>query len=135
MVSIKFKVPFMLCADFESILKPVDEQYREKMNKIKTERKSKALYPEKIKTHVPLRLCVHNTFAYGDVPDILKIYRGKDCVETFIEHIEDGIKRLYATFPQQPMTELTGVLKKENTKQQKSDIFVSRSLIISRIER
>ena len=32
----QFKVPFMLYADFESILKPVHEQYREKMNKMKT---------------------------------------------------------------------------------------------------
>lgn len=28
-------------ADFESILKPVDKQYREKMNKIKTEEKAR----------------------------------------------------------------------------------------------
>ena len=35
----KFKVPFMLYAYFESILTPVDEQYREKMNQMKTERK------------------------------------------------------------------------------------------------
>ena len=32
----QFKVPFMLYADFESILKPVHEQHREKMNKMKT---------------------------------------------------------------------------------------------------
>ena len=31
----------MLYADFESILKPVDEQYREKMNQMKAERKGK----------------------------------------------------------------------------------------------
>ena len=60
MVSIKFKVPFMLCADFESILKPVDEQYREKMNKIKTERKSKALYPEKIDTCTAKIVCTQH---------------------------------------------------------------------------
>ena len=35
-VQYQFKVPFMLYADFESILKPVHEQYREKMNKMKT---------------------------------------------------------------------------------------------------
>ena len=54
------------------------------------------------------------TFAYGDVPDPLKMYRGKDCVEKFIEHIEDEVKRLYAAFPQQPMIELTDVLKREH---------------------
>ena len=37
----QFKVPFMLYAHFESILKPVDERYRNKMNTMKTERKGK----------------------------------------------------------------------------------------------
>ena len=31
----QFKVPFMLYADIESILKPVDERYRERMNTMK----------------------------------------------------------------------------------------------------
>ena len=41
MDSISFKVPFILYADFESILKPVDEQYRDKINIMKNERKGK----------------------------------------------------------------------------------------------
>ena len=50
----QFKVPFMLYADFESILKPVDKRYRgDRMNTMKTEKKSKASYTEKINTHVP----------------------------------------------------------------------------------
>ena len=49
----QFKVPFMLYADFESILKPVDERYRDKMNTMKAERKGRASYTEKINTHVP----------------------------------------------------------------------------------
>ena len=32
----------MLYADFESILKPVNEQYRDRMNTMRTERKGKA---------------------------------------------------------------------------------------------
>ena len=48
----QFKVPFMLYGDFEGILKPVDEPYRDRMNTIKTERKGKAPYTEKINTHV-----------------------------------------------------------------------------------
>ena len=39
----QFKVPFMLYASFENILKPVEEQYREEMNKMKTERKGKTI--------------------------------------------------------------------------------------------
>ena len=68
----------MLYADFESILKPVDEQYRYRMNTMKTERKGKASYIEKINTHVPSGWCVNRTFAYGDDPDPLKMYRDKD---------------------------------------------------------
>ena len=49
----QFKVPLMLYADFESIIKLVDEQYRDKMNTMKTDRKGKASYTEKINKHVP----------------------------------------------------------------------------------
>ena len=59
----------MLYADFESILKPVDERYRGKMNTMKTERKGKTLYTEKTNTHVLSGWCVDSTFAYGDVSD------------------------------------------------------------------
>ena len=43
----QFKVPFMLYADFESILKPVDERYRDKMNRTKAGRKGKAPYTKR----------------------------------------------------------------------------------------
>ena len=42
----------MLYADFESISEPFDDQYRQKMKKMKTGRKSKTLHTEKINTHV-----------------------------------------------------------------------------------
>ena len=66
----QFKVPFMVYADFESILKPVDERYRDKMNTVKTESKGKASYTEKINRHVPSGWCVHSTFVYGDAPTL-----------------------------------------------------------------
>ena len=68
------KVPFMPYADFESILKPVDERYKDKMNTMKAGRKDKAPYTEKISKHIPSGWCVHSTFAYGDVPNPLKMY-------------------------------------------------------------
>ena len=37
----QFKVPFMLYADLESILKSADERYRNKMNRMKAGRKGK----------------------------------------------------------------------------------------------
>ena len=101
----------MLYADFESILKPVDDRYRDKINTMKAERKGKASYTEKINKHVPSGWCVHSTFAYGDVPDPLKMYWGKHCVEKFVEYIEEEVKWLYLKFPQQPLIELSDVLK------------------------
>ena len=74
----QFKVPFALYTDFESILKPVDEWYRDQMNRMKAGRKGKASYTEQINTRVPLGWCVHSTFGYGDIPDPLKMYWGKD---------------------------------------------------------
>ena len=101
-VQYQLKVPFMLYEDFESILNPVDEQYREKMNKMKTKRKGKAPYTEEINTCTVSMM--RTTFAYGDVPDPLKMNLRKDCVEMFIEYTGDEVKRFYETFPQQPMT-------------------------------
>ena len=50
------------------------------------------------------------------------MYRGKDCVEKFVEYIEEGIKRLYETFPRQPMTKLIDVLKREHEAAEKCHI-------------
>ena len=49
----QFKIPFMLYADFESILKKVDERHNKNMNTMKGERKAKASYTEKINRHAP----------------------------------------------------------------------------------
>ena len=112
----------MVYADFESILKPVDERYKEKMNRMKAGRKGKASYTEKRNRHVPSGWCVHSTFAYGDLPNPIKMYRGKDCVKKFVIYKEEEIKRLYATFPQRPMTGLTDVLKREHKAVEKCHI-------------
>ena len=117
-----FKVPIMLYSDFESILKPVDERYSDKMNRMKAGRKGKTPYTEKINKHIPLGWCVHSTFAYGDVPDPLKMYRDKDCVEKFIEYIKEEVKRLYEKFPQKAMIELTNALKREHEAAEKFHI-------------
>ena len=54
-------------ADFEASLKPWKRTAKGELNK-----------------HVPLGWCVYSKFAYRDVPDPLKAYRGKDCVERFV---------------------------------------------------
>ena len=92
----QFKVPFIMYADFESILEPMEKNSKGRVNK-----------------HVPSGFCVYSKFAYGDVPDPLKAYRGKDCVERFVDHIEAEVKRLHSLVPEQPMIPLTEVLQRE----------------------
>ena len=48
-------LPFMLYADLECILKPVDERYRDRINTMKANRKRKGRlsYTERINTNVP----------------------------------------------------------------------------------
>ena len=65
------------------------------------------------------QLCL---WTYGDVPDPLKIYRDKECVEKFVEYIEEEVKRLYKTSPKQPMTKLTDALKREHKAAEKCHI-------------
>ena len=62
-------------------------------------------------------------FYFEDIPDPLKMYYTKDGVEKFIEKIEDKVKWLYATYLQQPMIELTDVLKWEYKAAEKWHIF------------
>ena len=92
----QFKVPFIMYADFESILEPMENNSKGLVNK-----------------HVPSDFCVYSKFAYGDVPDPLKAYRGKDCVKRFVDYIEMEVKRLYNLYPEQPMIPLTEVMQNE----------------------
>ena len=50
------------------------------------------------------------------------MYRGKDCVEKFVEYIEEEVKRVYETFLRKPMIELTDVQKREHEAAEKCHI-------------
>ena len=50
------------------------------------------------------------------------MYRGKDCVEKFVEYTEEEVKWLYEAFPWQSMTMLTDVLKREHEAAEKCHI-------------
>ena len=52
---------------------------------MKTEKTGKAPYTENINTHVLSGWCVQSTFASRDVPDPLKVYCGKDCLEKCVK--------------------------------------------------
>ena len=66
----QFKVPFIMYADFESILEPL--QGPGNNPRISTTRG--------INIHIPSGWCVHSKFAYGEVKDPFKLYRRNDCV-------------------------------------------------------
>ena len=99
----QFKVPFIIYADFESILEPIQGPGNN---------------PRKSSTHGvnvqnPSGWCAYSKFAYGKVTNPLKEYRGKDCVSKFCEHIIAEAHRLYESFPEKPMEPLTKAQLKE----------------------
>ena len=93
----QFKVPFTMYADFEAILRPV---HGPSPNPDK-------LYTKKVNWHIPSGFCIYSKFAYGEVKDLLKLYRGKDCIQVFCNYIKKEARRLYHMFPEKPMEPLT----------------------------
>ena len=99
----QFKVPFMMHADFESILELV--QGASNNPNVSSTRG--------VNVHTPSGWCIYSKFAYGDVTNPCAQYRGSDCVEKFCEHIISEAKRLDTSFPERPMTPLTSSQLKE----------------------
>ena len=93
----QFKIPFMMYADFEAILRPV---HGSSPNPNKP-------YTKEINRHIPSGFCINSKFAYGEVKDPLKLYRGKDCIQVFCDYIKREVRRLYHMFPEKPMEPLT----------------------------
>ena len=96
----QFKVPFIMYADFESILEPMDPVEPGFPNPSQP-------YTNEVNQHTPSGWCVYNKFAYRDVDNPLRTYRGKDCIETFCNYIKGEARRLYHMFPELPMCPLT----------------------------
>ena len=99
----QFKVPFIMYTDFESILEPI--QGPSNNPRISSTRG--------VNVHTPSGWCVQPKFAYGEVNNPLKLYRGKDCVKKFCEHVIGEAHRLYRLFPEKPMEPLTKAQFKE----------------------
>ena len=93
----QFKVPFMMYADFEEILEPIQGP-RQDLEESDT---------KKVNQHILSGYFIYSKFAYGKVDDPLKIYRGKDCIEKFCDYIKEEAHRLYHMFPEKPMDSLT----------------------------
>ena len=94
---LQFKVPFVMYADFESILEPIQGPGNNPT----------ILSARGINNHVPSGWCVHSEFAYGNVQNPLKLYRGGDCVKKFCDHIVGEARRFYQSFPEKSMKPLT----------------------------
>ena len=99
----QFKVPFVIYANFESILIPVS---------------GAANNPEMsstrgINVHTPSGWCMYSKFAYGSGADGFSQYRGRDCVSKFCKRIISEAKRLYNSTPRKPMDPLTNEEKLE----------------------
>ena len=94
----QFKVPFIMYTDFESILEPMGLVEPGSPNQP---------YTNEVNQHTPSGWCVYCKFAYGDVDNPLRIYRGKDCIETFCNYIKREAHRLYHMFPKLLMDPLT----------------------------
>ena len=101
----QFKVPFVMYADFESILEPIQGVSND----------PNVSSTRGINSHIPSGWCLHSKFAYGEVKNPSTQYRGLDCVEKFCKKIIAEAKRLYKSFPEKPMIPLT----KEQTKEYK----------------
>ena len=93
----QFKVPFIMYADFESILELIES----------TNPNQNRSYTNEVNQHAPSGWCVYSKFAYGNVDNPLRLYRGKDCIETFCNYIKGEARRLYHMFPEKPMVSLT----------------------------
>ena len=100
----QFKVPFIMYADFESILEPIQGASNDPNH-------SSA---RRVNIHKPSGWCVHSKFTYGNVDKPTTQYRGPDCVEKFCEHIISENKRLHRSFPEVPMIPLTKEQLKEH---------------------
>ena len=69
----QFKVPFIMYADFESILEPI-QGVSNNPNQSST---------RGVNVHKPSGWCLHSKFAYGNIEKPTTQYRGSDCVEKF----------------------------------------------------
>ena len=93
----QFKVLFIMHADFESILEPIQGPGNN----------PRILTTRGINVHIRSGWCVRSEFAYGEVKDPLRLYRGKDCIQKFCEHVIGEARHLYCSFPEKAMKPLT----------------------------
>jgi hypothetical protein len=95
----QMKVPFIVYADFECALKPIQ-------NDIEHVSES---YTLKKFEHIPHSFAYYIKCSFDDKISKLHLYRGVDCVKRFIDDLENDIRYLYLTHLKDitPMSKLT----------------------------
>ena len=105
----QFKVPFIMYADFESILElmgPVGPGLLH--NPLLGQGNNPRISATRdINVHVPSGWCVHTTFAYSEVKDPLVLNRGNNCIRKLCDHVIGEACCLYKSFPEKPIKPLT----------------------------
>ena len=89
----QFKVRFTMYVEFEGILEPIQGLSPD----------PEEPYTSKVNQHILSGWCVYSKLVYGNVQNPLRLYRGKDCVEKFCDHIKEEVHRLYHMFPEKPI--------------------------------
>ena len=92
-------------ADFESILESI--QGPNPSAEHPSSGAPTGSYTSEVTKHSPSDWCVYSKFAYREVKDPLKLYRGKDCLEKFCDYIRQEAHRLCHMFSEKLMDPLT----------------------------
>ena len=66
-----------------------------------------------VNNHISSGWCIRSEFAYGEVKDLLRLYREKDCIRKFCNHIIEEACHLYHSFPEKPMEPFTKAQSKD----------------------
>ena len=90
-------------ADFESLLEPIGRTPGPCGAIQEPSKDPSGPWTTVTNNHIPSGWCVKSEFAHGKVENPLTLYRGKDCVKKFCDHVIGEAHRLYHAFPARPM--------------------------------
>ena len=107
-------------ADFESLLEPIGRSPGPCGAIQEPSKDLSGPWTTVTNCHIPSGWSVYSGFAYGKVKNPLTLYRGKDCVKKFCDHLIEETCRLHRAFPEILMNPLTS---NQNERDKKSKRF------------
>ena len=93
----QLKVPFIIYANFESLLEPISGPSNN----------PEMPSTQGVNIHTPSGWCVRSEFAYGEVKNPTTLHRGPDCIKKFCKHVIKEARRLYRSLLEKLMEPLT----------------------------